>query len=97
VLNLFLIEAIGEIDKDMMSDIPQEKEDPNEFFLKEFSEISLNAIICTPSPKTMRIVGILMYQQFIILIDNFLGTKIPATFGFQPIDHDSITVRVTNG
>jgi hypothetical protein len=97
VLKLFLIEVVGKTDKDKMSDIPQEKDDPTEFFLEEFSEISLNAVICTPSPKTMRIVGILMYQQVIILIDNFLGTKIPATFGFQPIDQDSITVRVTNG
>jgi hypothetical protein len=84
VLKLFLIEAMGEIDKDKMSDIPQEKDDPNEFFLEIFFEISLNALICTPSPKTMRIVGILMYQQVIILIDKFLGTKIPATLGFNP-------------
>jgi hypothetical protein len=89
VFKLFLIEAVGE-------------DDPNEFFLEEFTENSLNAIICTPSPKTMRIVGILRYQQVIILIDsgsthNFLGTKISATLGVQPIDQDSITVRVTNG
>jgi hypothetical protein len=102
VFKLFLIEAVGEVDKDKMRDISPEEDDPNEFFLEEFTENSLNAIICTPSPKTMRIVGILRYQQVIILIDsgsthNFLGTKISATLGVQPIDQDSITVRVTNG
>jgi hypothetical protein len=85
-----------------MRDIPPVKDDPNEFFLEEFLEISHNAIICHPSPKTMRIVGILRYQQVIILIDsgsthNFLGTKIPASLGFQPIDQESIIVRVING
>jgi hypothetical protein len=62
VFKLFLIEAVGEIDKDKMRDIPLEEDDPNEFFLEKIPEISLNAIICNPSPKTMRIVGILRYQ-----------------------------------
>jgi len=80
VLKSFLIEAVGETDEDKMRDIPLEEEDPDEFFLEEFPEISLNAIIGTPSPKTMRIVGILRYQQVIILIDygsthSFLDTK----------------------
>jgi hypothetical protein len=101
-LKLFLVEAVGETDKNKMRHIPPEEDDPNEFFLEEFPEISLNTIICTPSPNTMRIVGILRYQQVINLIDsgcthNFLGTKILATLGFQPIDQDGITVRVTNG
>jgi hypothetical protein len=91
VLKLFLNEAMQEIDKDKMRDIPPVEDDPNEFFLEEFPEISLNDIICTPSPKTTRIVGILRYQQVITLIDsgsthNFLSTKILASLGFQPID-----------
>jgi hypothetical protein len=101
VFKLFLIEDVGETDKDKMRDIQPEEDYPNEFFLEEFHKISLDAIICTPSPKTLRIVEILRYQQVIIIIDsgsthNFLDTKILATLGFQPIDQDSITAVVPN-
>jgi hypothetical protein len=102
VAKLFLIEALGEGEEDKMRDIPPEEEDPGEFFLEEFSKISLNPITGTLSPKTMRIVGIVRCHQVIIFIDsgsthNFLDTKMVATLGIQPTVQDGITVRIANG
>jgi len=78
------------------------EEDPGEFFLEEFPEISLNAITGTPSPKTMRIVGFLRLHQVIILIDsgsthNFVDAKLAATLGIQPQPQEGIRVQVANG
>jgi hypothetical protein len=70
VPKLFLIEALEDGNEVKSGDIPPEEDDPGEFFLEEFPEISLNAITGSPSPKTMRIVGILKYHQVVILIDS---------------------------
>jgi len=99
---LFLNEAIGENDEEELREIPREEDDPGEFFLEEFTKISLTAIIGTPNPKTMRIVGILKYQQVTVLVDsgsthNFLDIKIAAILGIQPMAHDGITIQVANG
>jgi hypothetical protein len=61
VPKLFLIEAIGDIQEDRLQELNPKEDDPGEFFLEEFPEISLNAIIGSLSPKTMRIISILMF------------------------------------
>jgi hypothetical protein len=76
--------------------------DPGEFFLEEFSEISLKSIIGSLSPKTMRIIGILLYQKVTVLIDsgnthNFLDVKIVTLLGLQSMVHKGVEVQVANG
>lgn len=98
---LFLIEAAGEIDEEKFIEIPQEEDDTGQFFLEEFLEISLSAIIGTFSPKITRIVGILKYQKVTVLVDlgsthNFLDVKIASILG-QLMAQDGIIVRVANG
>ncbi len=69
VPKLFLIEVAkkdGEVERTAKAST---KEDPGEFFLEEFLKITLNAITRTLTPKTMRIVGFLRFNQVIILID----------------------------
>jgi hypothetical protein len=93
---LFLIEVVDKADDTEGKDALVE-EDPGNFFLEEFLEISLNAITGTPSPKTMRIVGFLRFNQVIILIDsgsthNFVDTKLAATLGIRPVEQDGIKV-----
>jgi hypothetical protein len=78
------------------------EEDPGEFFLEEFPEISLNAIIGTPHPKTMRLVGFLKLYPIVILIDsgstqNFVHTKLAATLGIRPVVNDPIRMKIANG
>jgi hypothetical protein len=97
-----LIQAIPEDNNTSNRELPQEEEDPGIFFLEEFPEISLNAIIGTPSPKTMRLVGIVQFHSLTILIDsgsihNFLYVKFVAILGFKPLQVDGISVRVANG
>jgi hypothetical protein len=75
------------------------EDDPGEFFLEEFPEISLNAITGTPSPKTMRLVGFLRLHRVVILIDsgsthNFVDTKLAANLGLQPQPQAGIQVQV---
>jgi len=70
--------------------------------LEEFPEISLNAIIGTPSPKTMRLVGIVQFHSLTILIDsgsthNFLDVKFAVSLGFKSLQGEGISVRVANG
>jgi len=57
ILKLFLITTVEDSGDDQLQETPPVEEDPGEFFLEEFLEISLNTITGTPSPKTMRIVG----------------------------------------
>jgi hypothetical protein len=99
---LFIIEgkATEEMEAEKQAETPDE--DPGEFFLEEFPEISLNAITGTPSPNTMRIVGIIRFKEVIILLDsgsthNFVDTKLAATLGILPQRRDTITVQVANG
>jgi len=70
--------------------------------LEEFPEISLNAITGSPSPRTMRIVGIIRFRKAIILIDsgsthNFMDAKLAAALGIQPVGQDGIKVKIANG
>jgi len=70
--------------------------------MEEFPEISLNAIIGSRSPKTMRIIGILRYQRVDVLIDsssthNLVGVEIVPLLGLQPVQHKGVEVRVANG
>lgn len=39
--------------------------DQGDFFMEEFPEVSLNAITGTPTPKTMRTVGILRTRKWL--------------------------------
>jgi hypothetical protein len=99
---LFLIEALEEGEETQGKMEAAGEEDPGEFFLEEFPEISLNAITGTPSPKTMRIFGFLRLHQVIVLIDsgsthNFVDAKLAATLGIQPQPHEGIRVQVANG
>jgi hypothetical protein len=101
VPKLFIIEAKeGEkMEPDKLAE-PLE-EDPGKKKLEEFPEISLNAITGTPSLKTMRIVGIIRFNEVIILINsgsihNFVDTKLAATLGIQPLQQDGIKVQVAN-
>lgn len=101
VPKLFLITTTEEGDAAPVQDTPPADEDPGEFFLEEFPEISLNAITGTPSPATMRIVGFLKLHPVVILIDsgrthNFLDTKLAATLGIRPLGHDEIRVQIAN-
>jgi len=94
---LFLIEALEEGEETQGKMEAAGEEDPREFFLEEFPEISLNAITGTPSPKTMRIVGFFRLHQVIILIDsgsthNFVDAKLAATLGIQPQPQEGIQV-----
>jgi hypothetical protein len=82
VPKLFLIEALEEGEETQGKVEAAGEEDPGEFFLEEFPEISLNAITGTPSPKTMRIVGFLRLHQVVILIDSgscHIGNSATAT------------------
>jgi hypothetical protein len=102
VPRLFLIEVVDKnVDTGGHTEPPPE-EDPGEFFLEEFPEISLNAITGSPSPKTMRIVGFIKLHRVVILIDsgsthNFVDTKLAATLGIRPTGQDNILVRIANG
>jgi len=65
-------------------------------------EISLNAITGTPTPKTMRLIGVLKNQQVIILIDsgithNFLDSKLATLLGVMPKNEEEIQLKVANG
>jgi hypothetical protein len=101
VPKLFLIEVVDkEVGNEGNIEHPPE-EDLGEFFLEEFPEISLNAIIGSPSPKTMRIVGFIKLNWVIILIDsgsthNFVDTKLAAALGIHPTGQDSIIVKIAN-
>ncbi|XP_062176260.1 uncharacterized protein LOC133881329 [Alnus glutinosa] len=99
---LFLIEAVTEEASDQSKDLDKGEEDPGEFFLEEFSEISLNAITGAPSPRTMRIIGILKHHSIVILIDsgsthNFVDTKLAASLGIRSSIQDEIQVKIANG
>jgi hypothetical protein len=102
VPKLFLIEAVTkEEEGDDTPAVPTE-DDPSEFFLEEFPEISLNAITGTPNPKTMRIVGFIRHHRVVVLIDsggthNFVDSKLAASLGIHPQPHDGIKVQIANG
>jgi len=70
VPKLFLIEVTNEPTPNPDRVAGPAKEDPGEFFLEEFTKISLNAIIGTPHPKTMRLMGFLKLQPIVFLIDS---------------------------
>jgi hypothetical protein len=102
VPKLFLIEGLQKDEEKEGNPVAPAEEDQGEFFLKEFPEISLNAITGTPSPKTMRIVGVIRFHRVIVLIDsgsthNFVDSKLAASLGLQPQPQDGITVQIANG
>jgi len=102
VPKLFLLEVLDEQAPYPEKALRPAEEDPGEFFLEEFPEISLNAITGTPHPKTMRLVGFLRLQLVVILIDsdsthNFIDTKLAATLGIRPLVQDAIRVKIANG
>lgn len=102
VPKLFLIEAVQKEEEEEGNSVAPVEEDSGEFFLEEFPEISLNAIIGTPSPKTMRIVGVIRFHRVIFLINlgsthNFLDTTLATSLGIQPQPQDGITVQIANG
>jgi hypothetical protein len=102
VPKLFLIEGMPKEEEEDGKPVIPTEEDPGEFFLEEFPEISLSAITGTPSPKTMRIVGIIRFHRAIVLIDsgsthNFVDAKLAASLGIQPQPSDRITVQIANG
>jgi len=79
VSKFFLIEAVQKEEEEEGNPVAPVEEDPGEFFLEEFPEISLNAITGTPSSKTMQIVGVIHFHRVIVLIDsvsthNFVDT-----------------------
>jgi len=99
---LFILEAVEGGEEELGKKPEQLEEDPGEFFMEEFPEISLNAITGSPSPKTMRVVGLLRYHQVVILIDsgsthNFIDMKLAATLGIRPVKQDGILVQIANG
>lgn len=102
VPKLFLIEAVQKEEEGNDTQAVPTEEDPGEFFLEEFLEISLNAITGTPNPKTMRIVGIIRFIRVIVLIDsgsthNFVDSKLAASLGIHPQSQDGIKVQIANG
>jgi len=102
VPKLFLIEIADQEEGEGGKTASQAEEDPGEFFLEEFPKISLNAITGSPSPKTMRIMGIIRFRKAIILIDsgsthNFMDAKLAAALGIQPVGQDGIKVKIANG
>jgi len=102
VPKLFLIDAVQKEEEADNTQADQTEEDPMEFFLKEFSEISLNAITGTPNLKTIRIVGVIRFHRVVVLIDsgsthNFVDSKLAASLGIHPQPHDAIKVQIANG
>jgi hypothetical protein len=101
-LKLFLIEEVEE-DSITMEEIGEkEEEDPRKFFMDQELEISLNAIIETPNPKTMRMIGIIKGQQVTILIDlgrthNFVDEQVAKLIGLKSTSKNVIKVRIANG
>jgi len=99
---LFILEAVEGAKGELVKNPDQLEEDPGEFFLEEFLEISLNAITGSPSPKIMRVVGLLKFHQVVIIIDsgsthNFVDTKLATTLGIRPVKQDGIMVQIANG
>jgi len=99
---LFLLEALEDGDEKEGQLETAGEEDPGEFFLEEFPEISLNAITGTPSPKTMRLVGFLRLHRVVVLIDsgsthNFVDANLAAALGLHPQPQEGIRVQVANG
>jgi hypothetical protein len=99
---LFLIEEIEEVvEDDLASLVVEEVVSCEENTMKKL-EISLNAIIGTPTPKTMRLIGVLKNQQVIILIDSgithkFLDSKLATLLGVMPKNEEEIQLKVANG
>jgi hypothetical protein len=102
VPKLFLIEAVQKEKEEEGNPVAPAEEDSGEFFLEEFSEVSLNAITGTPSLKTMQIIGAIHFHRVVVLIDsesthNFVDTKLAVSLGIQPQPQDVITVQIANG
>lgn len=62
VPKLFLIKAVQKEEEGDTARAVFTEEDPSEFFLEEFPEISLNTITGTPNSKTMRIIGFIRFD-----------------------------------
>jgi len=87
---LFLLEAVEKEEESPGKTPEPAEEDPGDFFLEEFPEISLNAITGMPSPKTMRLIGIVRYGKAIILIDSgstpqLCGYEVGCYFGHSSV------------
>jgi len=99
---LFLLEEMEEVEDVDPASLVVEELVSNANNTETDPEISLNAITGTPTPKTMRLIGVLKNQQVIILIDsgsthNFLDSKLAALLGLMPKNEEVIRVKVANG
>jgi hypothetical protein len=99
---LFLLEEMEEVEDADPASLVVEELVSNADNTETDPEISLNAITGTPTPKTMRLIGVLKNQQVIILIDsgsthNFLDSKLAALLGLMPKSEEVIRVKVANG
>lgn len=70
--------------------------------ITEFPEISIHAISGSPSPNTMRLVGMIQRQVVVILVDsrsthNFSDPSIVKKARMLMVTTEKITVKVANG
>lgn len=77
-------------------------EEQNSVECVETPEISIHVISGSPSPNTMRIVGIIQQQMVVNLVDsgsthNFLDPAIVSKARFPTLTYKVIGVKVANG
>jgi hypothetical protein len=70
--------------------------------ITEFPEISIHAISGSPSPNTMRLMGMIQRQVVVILVDsrsthNFSDPSIVKKARMLMVTTEKITVKVANG
>jgi hypothetical protein len=99
---LFLIEEVEEDSITVEEIVEKEEEDPRKIFMDQEPEISLNAIIGTHNPKTIRMIGIIKSQQVMILIysgstHKFVDEQVANMIGIKSTNKDVIKVRIVNG
>lgn len=66
------------------------------------ASISIQAMVGTPSPKTMRVIGQLKKMRVVILIDtgstrNFVDTTLASEYGLIVQQSNSMKVKIANG
>jgi hypothetical protein len=101
VPKLFLIEEVEEDSITVEEIVEKEEKDPRKLFMDQEPEISLNAIIGTHNPKTMRMIGIIKSQQVIIFIysgstHKFVDEQVAKMIGIKSTNKDVIKVRIAN-
>ena len=97
---LFLIEEVKEDSITVEEIVEKEEKDPRKIFMDQEPEISLNAIIETPNPKTMRMIGMIKGQEVTILIDSrrthkFVDEQVAKLSGLRNTSKNVIKVRIT--